>query len=625
MEEGSWVTSSHSSWREKLKNETQTERGTRDPSTRETGGILSADRQAVQDRSFQCPSHCEEANVVAPVLRPYQEQTIAESRAHVIAGRKRVILCGPTGMGKMVLCAAIIQSARANFNGKVLFVTHRLELIDQAVKQLAKWDITEVGVIRADDPRANLLMPVQVASIQSLTRRNIAFVPDIVMIDECHRSCADSYTKYVFDAFPDAIHLGATATPCRSDQKPLGRKSGGPYDAIVQAATYADLIQDGFISAPRCFSVPERMKPDLSKVHTLAGDWNLEELEEVMIGDALVGGIYERWLELHAIPSSGEGEGFARSTVIFATSVSHSQAITKKFHDEGVRCAHLDGNTPEDLRAEILEKLRIGELDVVSNCQILTEGWDMPSCKCVIIARPTKSMTLYKQISGRGLRPCCECGHPPDDHDPLSSKEGQGQGRACTKCGCLDMKLIRPLVLDHGANLDRHGRPDEDVLWDIEGPPKRTSAGKFKTCPKCYAYIPSNTRECEHCGHSFVVVSIEPPTLPREVPGMTLVERGPVDEKRRFYDQQVRVARAKGFKWGFASAKYKEKYKDWPPKWWSDQTKADYEHDLIWQTNLARTERYRKMRAMTEAELAAAKGKELDDLAAEMFKEWDAK
>jgi hypothetical protein len=280
-----------------------------------------------------------------------------------------------------------------------------------------------------------------------------------------------------------------------------------------------------------------------------------------------------------------------------------------------VSAAHLDGNTPEDLRAEILARLDRGELQVVSNCQILSEGWDQPSVKCIILARPTKSMTLYKQMSGRGLRPYCECGHPPYVHD---------QG-ACTVCGCLDMKLVTPIILDHGANLDRHGRPDEDVLWDIEGPPKRTSHGKFKTCPKCYAYIPGNARECEHCKHSFVVASIEPPKLPREFPGMTLVEHGPVDEKRRFYDQMVRLARARGYKWGFASVKYKEKFNDWPPKWWSDQTKADYERDLIWQMNLARTERWRAQRAMTEAELAQAKGKELDELAAEMFKEWDAK
>jgi superfamily II DNA or RNA helicase len=542
-------------------------------------------------------------------LRPYQAQGVAESRACVLAGQRRVIMCSPTGGGKTVLAASIIESARSNFDAKVLFVAHRLELIDQAVKQLARWGVTEVGVIRADDDRTNLLMPVQIASIQTLVRRKIAFVPTIVITDECHRACAESYMKYVFEAYPNAVHIGLTATPCRSDQKPLGRKSGGPYDVIVQAASYANLIADGFISAPRCFSVPERMKPDLSKVHTHMGDYDLEELETVMTGDALVGGIFERWQELHHI------DGISRSTVIFATSVAHSQAIVKKFHEEGVHAAHIDGNTPEDLRAEILAKLNRGDIDVVSNCQILTEGWDQPSVKCVVLARPTKSMTLYKQMSGRGLRPCCECGHPPDVHDQ----------KACTICGCLDMKLVTPIILDHGANLDRHGRPDDDVLWDIEGPPKRTSHGKFKVCPKCYAYIPSSARECEHCNHSFVVASIEPPKLPREFPGMTLVERGPVDEKRRFYDQMVRLARAKGYKWGFASAKYKEKFKDWPPKWWSDQTKVDFERDVIWQMNLARTERFRKMRAMTEAELAQAKGQELEDLAAEMFKEWDAK
>src|SRR5580765_3301337 len=100
-------------------------------------------------------------------------------------------------------------------------------------------------------------------------------------------------------------------------------------------------------------------------------------------------------------------------------------------------------------------------------------------------------MTLYKQLRGRGLRQCCECGHPPEFHPEKGP---------CTICKgeiCTCFRPITPIILDHGANLDRHGRPDEDVEWDIDGPPKRTSKGKFKVCPKCFAYLPSNARECE--------------------------------------------------------------------------------------------------------------------------------
>lgn len=549
-------------------------------------------------------------------LRPYQERGIEECRDHIKSGRRRVILCSPTGGGKTVLAASIIQSARTKFNAKALFVAHRKELIDQAVRQLARWGVTEVGVIRAEDARSNPLMPVQVASIQTLVRREIAFAADIVFVDECHRACADSYTKSVFDAYPNAIHIGLTATPYRSDQKPLGRGSGGPYDAIVQAATYMDLQKDGFLSALKCFSVPERMKPDLSGVRTSMGDFNLEELEKVMVGGALVGGIYERWLELHDIPSRDGGKSLPRKTVIFATSRAHSMEIVKKFHEEGVKAAHLDGDTPEDLREEILAKLDRGDLQVVSNCQILTEGWDQPNVKCVIVARPTKSVTLYRQMNRIG-RPCCECGHPPGDHNSDNNKNTS----ACTKCGCVDLRLITPVFLDHGANFDRHGRPDEDVLWNIEGPPKRTAASKFKLCPKCYAYIPSSARECEHCAHVFAHESIKP-KLPPEVT-INLVERTAVDEARQFYDRHVRLARTRGYKPGFASWKYKEKYGNWPPWSWSEQTRQELERDPIWQTNRARTEKFRREREMTAAELEEAQSKELDDLANELFQDWD--
>jgi hypothetical protein len=345
----------------------------------------------------------------------------------------------------------------------------------------------------------------------------------------------------------------------------MHRTSGGPFDSLEVAATYADLITDGFICKPICFSTPEQYKPDLSKVHTLAGDYNLEELEEVMVGTALVGGIYERWKEL----SNG------RRTVIFATGIQHSQAIVRLFQENNVRAAHLDGNTPEDLRREILHKLDTGALQVVSNCQILTEGWDQPSAKCVVVARPTKSLVLYKQICGRVLRPCCECGHPPDDHDPA-----QEHG-ACTKCGCLDMKEVQPLILDHGGTFDRHGAPHEDVIWDIDGPPKRTQQGKFKTCPECFAYIPANERKCPHCGHSFVV-AIEPREGPRTA-NLPLVERAlSPDEKRRFFDQMVRLAKSRGYKPGFPSAKYKEKYGAWPPWAWKEEIQARYDTDLVW-------------------------------------------
>lgn len=510
--------------------------------------------------------------MTAPVLRPFQERSIVAIRQHILDGRKRIILCSVTGSGKTVLAAAIIHSARRNFDAKILFIAHRMELIDQAVEQLAKWGVTEVGVIRADDKRSAPLMPVQVASIQTLARRELWFVPNIIFVDECHHAAADSYMKAIFDAFPDSVILGLSATPARADGKALGRVVGGPFDAIEVASTYTDCIADGFIAEPQCFSTPA--PPDLSHVHTIAGDYNLEELEEVMLGDTLVGGIVERWKELHD----------GRRTIVFATGVQHSQAIVAQFHAAGIRAAHLDGTTPLDLRRSILAHLESGELEVVSNCQVLTEGVDLPAAKCIVLARPTKSLVLYLQTVGRALRP---------------------------------WNNIRPRILDHAGNFDRHGAPHEDREWSLDAPPRKISEGKFRVCPACYAYIKSHLKECPHCGHVFVA-EIRPAPASVNLP---LVERTQAaDPKRREFDKLLDEARRKGYKPGYVGAKFKEKYGNWPPWSWSQQAVATFEADAQWQMKLSHNETWRARR---RAEDETSTDDKLIAMADEVFRKWD--
>lgn len=512
-----------------------------------------------------------ERKMTAPTPRPYQERAIIALRQHILDGRRRVILTLPTAGGKMVVSAAIIHSARRNFNAKILFVAARIELIDQAVEQLAKWGVTEIGVIRADDKRSAPLMPVQVASVQTLARRELWFVPNIVIHDECHHCVSDTWAR-LFEQFPDAVHIGFTATPLGSSGRPLGRASGGLFDALEIAATYSDLIADKFIAEPRCFSTPA--KPDLSSVHTIAGDYNLEELEEVMIGESLVGGIYERWKEL--------SEG--RKTVVFATGVQHSLAIVKLFHEQGVRAAHIDANTPGELRSEIGRKLHDGELEVVSNVGIYTEGWNAPWVKCIILARPTKSLVLYIQTVGRGLRVWND---------------------------------VQPYILDHAGNFDRHGAPHEDRDWSLDTPPKTISQGRFKVCPECYAYIASHLKECPHCNHVFIAEIKKP----KDVVDLPLVERTQAaDPKRREFDKLFEEARRKGYKPGYVGAKFKEKFGNWPPWSWSQQAVAAFEADAQWQMKLSHNETWRARR---RAEDDTPTDDKLIAMADEVLRKWD--
>jgi superfamily II DNA or RNA helicase len=281
---------------------------------------------------------------------------------------------------------------------------------------------------------------------------------------------------------------------------------------------------------------PEK-PPNLSRVKRVAGDYDESELESLMMRPATVGDLVQTWLDLSQL----------HPTVVFAVSVEHSLAIQARFTEAGIRCGHIDATTDPKDRVQALVDLEVGKLQVLSNVGILCEGWDQPRVKCCIMARPTLSLTLWMQCAGRILRPW----------------EG-----------------VKPILLDHAGNVERHGMPHEDRAWSLDGKVTRLApAVRCLVCKRCYAYI--DRQPCEHCGHHEAVDRKPPP----EKPGK-LVPVSPVDPKRAFYEKQVNSARNRGFKPGYAAAKYKEKFDGWPPWAWSQETKTAFESDPEWQQNL---------------------------------------
>jgi DNA repair protein RadD len=518
-------------------------------------------------------------NQPLPSLRPYQQSAIARARAEIAVGKKRILLTAPTGSGKMVILSAIIRTSTV----PVLFVAHRLELIDQCVDQLARQGVTNVGVLRGDDERENPSASVQVASIQTLARRKKP-PAELVIVDEAHRACSDSYLEHVFDHYKDAIILGFTASPCRHDGKPLGAL----FEVLIQVATYSELFKrPDWLVAPDCYSAP--VQADLSSIGKSHGDFEETALGEVMSQNLLVGNLLEHWLKLAGrhpvvarpalvenIPKSvrshgdlipGEFvEGERRRTFIFAVNIRHSQAICARFAAAGVRIAHLDGTTPEDERRRVLKALRAGELECVSNCNLFLEGVDAPEVKCVVMARPTWSLVLHLQSCGRIFRP---------------------------------WRGIRPLILDHAGNWDRHGPPHADRIWSLKNVAERRDQklAPTKICRACFAYIPLSTWVCPYCK---TVFKQEETVVPKET-AETLVMRSDAPEvvRREFFDKMAILARAKGYKPGYASAKHKERYGAWPPYEWSEALKASFASDPQWQEDVA-------MRVQRKAEEDAA-------------------
>ena len=256
---------------------------------------------------------------------------------------------------------------------------------------------------------------------------------------------AQTYRK-IIDAYPNAIVLGLTATPCRGD----GRGLGGIFSTIIECPQVQPLIDQGYLVKTRCYAP---IDPDLKGVRTVAGDYNEGQFADRMDRAKLVGDIVTHWHKFSE----------RRRTVCFAVSVGHSVHIKEEFLKSGVRAEHIDGGTPKPERDASLARLARGEIEVITNCMVLTEGWDMPEAGCCILARPTRKMGLFRQMIGRVLRPA----------------EGKTDA----------------IILDHSGAIFRHGFAEDSVEWTLD-PEKRATSPTHEQRGENY---PSRLLECTQC------------------------------------------------------------------------------------------------------------------------------
>lgn len=471
----------------------------------------------------------------APTLRPYQDDVIARVRTRVEAGQRRLIIVAPTGSGKTVISSKMVHDAE-RAGQRVLFIVHRRELIHQTNQKLFAMGI-DAGIIAAGfNPRP--LVPVQIAGVQSLYVRAIQSstislpAADLVVVDECHHATARTWRR-IIDSYPEAAVIGLTATPCRGD----GRGLGAIFQAMVECPSIEELIKSGFLVGTKVYA-PN--KPDLSKVKVTAGDYNEKQIAEIMDEAKITGDVVVHW----------HRHTGGRKTVVFATTVAHAAHLADEFNRAGVAAAFVSGETPTDERDTILAKLASGGLDVVVNCGVLTEGFDLPAIGCIVLARPTKSVALYRQMVGRGLR----------------TAEGKDH----------------VLVLDHAGCTLEHGFIDEPIEWTL-APDKRAErpvqkarakgkAPKLADCPECSAVI-WHGQGCKSCGwrprikpEGIEVIDGDLSLLGRG--GLTPQQKATIVEQQRLYRELIYVADERGYQRGWAAHKYKERYRDWPPRNW---------------------------------------------------------
>ena len=322
-------------------------------------------------------------------LRPYQLNAVKAVHKEWDSGNKNTLVVMPTGTGKTIVFSQIVKDQVAK-GEKVLILAHREELLKQAADKLKASSGMESALEKAANTSIGSGLDVVVGSVQTLRQKSRLekFSKDYfgtIIIDEAHHSAADSY-KNILEYFNQAKVLGVTATPDRADMKSLS----DVFDSLAFEYKLPEAINDGYLCKIRTKTIP--LKVDISKVHTLAGDFNPNEL-----GQALD-------LYLEAIADSIVKECKGRRTVIFTPLVRISQRLNGLLKNRGIDTIEVNGSSKD--RERILKDFENGKYDAMTNAMLLTEGWDCPSVDCIICLRPTKSRSLYAQIVGRGTRLC---------------------------------------------------------------------------------------------------------------------------------------------------------------------------------------------------------------------------
>ena len=425
--------------------------------------ISSVQTQAIEaltltEADSQAPAIVEEAPQQYE-LRPYQQRALLKIKQAIADGFRTIMIQAPTGSGKGVILAHIIKICHQQ-GRNVLFVVHRHEILCQLSYYLKKYGIDH-GIIKAG-VKHNYHHDVQLATFQTIHRRiNNPYIrqADVVIVDEAHHTTAETYLSVV-NKFMTKLVLGFSATPARKS----GLGLGNFFDRLIQVATIQELIDLGFLAPMRVYAP---VKPNLKGVKIIGGDYNPKQLETAMMNSGVVKDIVGHWQKY----------GKNRKTMVFATGVKHSIALCNKFREAGITATHVDSKTDKDVREDILKQFKTGAIQVIVNCMIYTEGVDVPDIGCILLARPTKSLVMYMQMVGRGMR----------------AVEGK------TDC----------ILLDHAGSVYEHGFPDEITEWELstdstnvnkKNEQRKKRGSEPISCPVCNLLY-TGQLQCPGCGN----------------------------------------------------------------------------------------------------------------------------
>ncbi len=390
-------------------------------------------------------------------LRPYQQKNANEILALLERGVPGSLYALPTAGGKTAVVVAGVIRTVVNHGWSTVFLVHRRELLHQSVRTLRRVGI-EPAIIDPDhDP--DPLALVHVASIDTLKSRKRRLADwlrtvKLVAIDEAHHTIAPGWQALI-EAMPNALRLGVTATPFRGDGKPLGAL----FDEVVRGPSVAELTAAGWLCPAEVWSPP--MSLDLTGVKISRGDYVAADLDRVMNTDAITR------LAMNTYAARMPGE----PAIAFCVSVDHARHVAEAFSRSGWRAVSVDGTMSTDDRDAAIAGLAAGRIQVLTSCEIVSEGTDVPVVAGAILLRPTKSVLKHMQQVGRVLR------------------INDGKDRAC--------------IIDIADNVRLHGMPDADRKWTLSNglvPVVHST----KRCPKCHRrFSAAPLCPTPGCGYSF--------------------------------------------------------------------------------------------------------------------------
>lgn len=430
-------------------------------------------------------------------LFDYQQNLVDKARSEFLKGKKSVLIVSPAGSGKSVIIAKIAKLTTDKHN-QIMFMVHRKELVEQ---------ITNTFKLMNVDMHYATIMTVG----KIVHRLNKLPKPNLIITDETHHSLARQYKK-IYKFYEDSLRLGFTATPWRLSGKGLH----DVYDSMVVGPSVQNLIDNHHLAPEKIYGFESGNSALLKKSST--GDYTKKSLQ-AFDKSIITGDIIENWLTYAK----------NRKTIVYCNSIEFSKKVVTKFNNNGISAMHVDSNTPKSMRENIMNDFRNGKITVLSNVDLISEGFDVPDCSCVVLLRPTKSLVLYIQQAMRCMR------YQPNK---------------------------QAIIIDQVANFKRFGLPEFAREWTLEDRKKRKkSEVPIVHCPNCFAVfspLKMKNGKCPECGYQ---ISKKRDSNRSELKidktaKLHLIQQPNILRKRiselADYQELLNYAKAKGYKPGWA-------------------------------------------------------------------------